>query len=284
MNPEIKDRFLLYLATEKSGGVAQTTIDRYMLDIEYLERELGNDLLTIKKYSELAAIIQRKNWASATRKHAADVAAVFFNWAFREGIIDDSPMRMGHEFKLKRSHQLDFFDWESEDFKKMIYDPENTVRENAILHTLRSSGLRNAELCALKRVDYQDRWLKVVGKGDCERFAPVDKECKFWLDLYLPTLAYRYTGPFLFVNADYRPLVPHTLWRWIAKKGQRLGIKAYPHKFRKSLGGELIKRGADITVAQRVLGHKDVDTTANYYVGFSKKSLLEIYDKTLETA
>ena len=287
MNPDIKDRFAHYLTHEKGGGLSPVTIRFYLYKLEYLYKAHGGELLDLKTYPQIASLIRsiraKRDWGSSMTKNTADIASVFFNWACREGIIEDSPFRLGHEFKNNDPRQKDFFDWDSADFKKLVYDPNNSVRFNAILHTLRSSGVRASELCSLHLMDYQDRWLEIRnGKGGDSRFAPVDQEAIFWLDLYIPLRNQHYTGPELFLNENLKPLNPHTLWKYIYNRGKKIGVRSYPHKFRKSLGGQLIKNGADLTVAQQVLGHKDISTTANYYVGFKKKTLLDMYDKHLK--
>jgi len=290
MKDEILARFVEYLKLEKSGGLCEGTIRRYLLSLKYVTADNSCDLLTAKSYKDAAGLIRlsraKRNWKSATTKHAADAISVFYTWACREGIIEDSPMRLGHEFKNNDPRQMDFFDWGSPEFQKILHDPNNSVRFTAILHTLRSSGMRSSELCNLKKTDRRDkRWFRISkGKGGAERFAPIDEECSNWLDIYERRRDLHYSGEWYFTTEQYKPLSPHTLWKNIYKRGKKLGFRAYPHKFRKSLGGELIKRGADISVAQQVLGHADVKTTANYYTGFTKKTLLDIYDKTLETA
>lgn len=280
------DKFVEYLRYEKSGGLAEGTIERYLLNLRHLASQAGKDLLEIKTYQEISSYIrslrEKNRWSSSTTKNAADTYSVFFNWAFRYGLIQDSPMRLGHEFKNKDRKQMDFFDWDSEDFKKLIYNPNNSIKDNAILHTLRSSGVRASDLCnfTFSDVDIKDRWFFVRGgKGGVDRHAPFDEETQMWLSIYIPLVKNHSSEKWLFQTEDFKQFKPQTLYKLISRKAEKLGIHACPQKFRRSLGGELIARGADLTVVQKTLGHARASTTADYYVHFKSEKLKEQYDK-----
>ena len=285
-------KFADYLKYEKSGGLKQGSIDRYLLNLRHFQQESGKHLFELRSYKDVADAIRglrtRHNWSGSTTKNAADTASVFYNWAARFQFIKESPMQMGHEFKNKDRRQMDFFDWESADFKKLIYNPNNSVRDNAIFHTLRSSGLRAGELCDLKFRNPNDVFLKErvlrVREAKCNgwREANFDEETQTWLAIYIPQLERHSRLDHLFQNENFREqLSTSTLYKMVSRKADRIGIRAYPHKFRRSLGGEMISNGADLTMVKEQLGHKRISTTADHYVGFSTKRKKENYDRYL---
>ena len=285
-------QFVDYLRLEKRGGLCENSISRYLLNMRHFQEQSGKHLIEMTTYREVSDTIRgvsaRRDWSDSTRKNAADTASVFFKFAMRFQYIQKNPMEMGHEFSVKKSPQMDFFDWNSADFKKLVYCPNNSVRDCAIFHTLRSAGLRASELCALRYrdpndIDLDQRWVHIrCGKGSINRYAPFDQEAKLWLSLYLPYIGQHSRIPEVFQNEDFtRPLTSDTLYKLVSRKARRLGIKASPHAFRRSLGGEMIARGADISVVQQVLGHKSASTTANYYVHFKKERLRDLYDHSL---
>ena len=49
------------------------------------------------------------------------------------------------------------------------------------------------------------------------------------------------------------------------KNRAEIKSRAYPHKFRKTLGMELKNRGADIGIIQEIMGHASPAVTALYY-------------------
>lgn len=284
MTPEIRKRFETFLIHEK--GLSDASIKAYLSHIRYLYRET-EDPLKLTAYREVAHLIielkKKRNWSDRMTYKMASMTCVFFNWAAREGLIPESPMRLGHQFKKVESKQVEFFDWDSGEFKKLMNHPGLSVRTRTILHVLRSSGIRNSELCSLKKSDVQDRWLRIrEGKGGRERFAPVDQECRRWLDLYMNDLeSYGMRGNQLFYTEDMkREIRPHILWKQLSNIGRRIGLKVYPHKFRHSLAGRLIEKGADITIAAEVLGHKSLSTTKQY-THLRKEKTAAIYDSVL---
>ena len=76
-------------------------------------------------------------------------------------------------------------------------------------------------------------------------------------------------------------MTPDNLYKMVARKAEKLGMKACPHMFRRSLGGEIIARGGDITIAQRILGHASASTTARHYIFYKSGRLRDLYDQTM---
>lgn len=278
MNAPILQGFEDFLLHEK--GLKPISAKAYIKHLSYL-----TDALSLKTYREVAnAIIdlkKQRNWSDRMTYKFASMCAVFFNYAQREGIIEDSPMRLGHGFKKSDTRPAEFFDWDSPDMARILHNPNLTIRMKAILFTLKSSGIRNSELCSLQRSDWQEDWIRVrEGKGGRERFAPLDDDCKKWLSIYTDDLRNFYNGPMLFTTEQYTPLNSHTLWKQLYMMGKRLGIRIYPHKFRHSLGGRMIQKGADISVVADVLGHRSLSST-KVYIHHKKESLLEQYKKCI---
>lgn len=284
--------FLDYLRREKNGGLSENTIQRYQIHFDHFEKHAGKHPIELTTYAEVSSMIRaiskQRSWSSATTKMAADAASVFYAWAFRFKHIAENPLQLGHEFKRKETKQMDFFEWNDVGFKKLINNPNNSVRDNAIFHTLRSAGLRASELCALRHedpndVDLDGRWFHVrCGKGGRGRGVPFDAETKLWLGLYIPQLKRHSRIPALFQMHDFTaPMTPVTLYKMVARKAEKLGMKACPHMFRRSLGGEIIARGGDLTIAQQVLGHANASTTAKHYVYYKRGRLRDLYDQTL---
>jgi integrase len=63
---------------------------------------------------------------------------------------------------------------------------------------------------------------------------------------------------------------------------QFTGLRVHPHLFRHA-GAKLHLdlHPGEYAVVQRVLGHRSMDTTTNYYTGFEGKSAARHYDKTM---
>lgn len=276
------DRFFYWLAEVKRS--APNTIKNYQFHLRALI-ERGGDLLLLNEYRQIESLIldikQARGWTDRATYKTAIIAKVFFDWAFREGMIAINPMAAGHSFRKHDSHRIEFFDWASIEFKKLLKSPRNTVRTMTILHFLRSSGIRAGELCNLKKGDVHGRILNVIGKTG-RRDAVIDSEAEGWLKTYREGLDLYYTGEWLFTDEKMeRKLSEHALWRHIHNIGARIGVVAYPHKFRHSLGGAIVAAGGDIGLAADLLGHKSTNMTKRY-LHFSPAQKLTQYDKILQ--
>lgn len=289
---DLLQQFVNYLRYEKKGGLAENTISRYLLNLRWLEHASQKHPFEIKTYPELARYIQElrkeNRWSSSTQKNAADSYSVFYTWALRHQHIqhEDHPMIMGHEFKNIEKRQMDFFDWDSDDFKKLIYNPSNSVRDHAIMHSLRSSGIRSGALCKLKFRNPCDIFMKEKffrcreDKGGKCHDANFDDDTADWLERHLFELKFHAVLDYAFQNDDYtKPLTPESLYKMIVRKTERLGIIGNPRKFRRSLGGEMLNNGAELTDVQHQLGHARVQTTADHYICMSTKRRRERYQQ-----
>jgi integrase/recombinase XerD len=147
------------------------------------------------------------------------------------------------------------------------------VRNKAMLEVLYSCGLRVTELCELKlsAVNFIDRVIQVIGKGDKERMIPIGSTALETIDDYLAQ--YR---------ADIIPMKGHEDILFLGRQGRglsrqmaftmlrRVAIQAHvrktisPHTFRHSFATHLLEAGADLRAVQEMLGHAQIATTEIY--------------------
>jgi len=146
------------------------------------------------------------------------------------------------------------------------------VRDAAILAMLIATGMRRAELCALRTsdVDLQSGKLRVIGKGDKERTAYLRNGALRYLRDWL---AVRGDGPgpiFCRINKAGRifpegALSTTAMHKIITKRAAEAGLSDItPHDFRRTYAGELLDAGQDIATVAALLGHASVQTTARY--------------------
>ena len=147
------------------------------------------------------------------------------------------------------------------------------VRDAAILALLIATGMRRAELCALRMgdVDLETGRLRIIGKGDKERTAYLRNGAARYLRDWL---AVRGDGPgpiFCRINKAGRifpdhPLSTTAMHKIITKRAAEAGLssKISPHDFRRTYAGELLDAGQDIATVAALLGHAKVETTARY--------------------
>jgi len=168
-------------------------------------------------------------------------------------------------------------------------DPEGHprgVRDRAILETLYATGMRVSELRLLRRdqVLADVGLVRVIGKGNKERLAPIGMPALRWIDLYnrrsRPLLVKKGVmhDDVLFLNSRGRALSRNALWKMTRAYAEQAGVKTpvHPHTFRHTFATHLLEGGADLRSVQEMLGHEDINTT-QIYTHIDREYLREVH-------
>jgi site-specific recombinase XerD len=150
------------------------------------------------------------------------------------------------------------------------------LRDQAVLETIYSCGLRISELCGLRVDDLNldERVVRLRGKGKKERQSPIGQPAIDAIERYWRELAQPPGREELVFNV--RPLtVQKNLKRYLARAG--LDPKITPHKLRHSYATHLLDRGADLRSVQELLGHAHLATT-EVYTHVTVERLKKAYD------
>ncbi len=164
------------------------------------------------------------------------------------------------------------------------------MRDLAILETLYSCGIRVSELTGmnLSSIDFDQRLVKVLGKGNKERIVPIGRYALRAIKNYMEatySLRKRTHGDTqdspLFINFRGGRLSTRSIARMIKKyeKEQGLMTEITPHGLRHSFATHLLDGGADLRSVQELLGHASLSTTQKY-THVSLDRLMAVYDKS----
>lgn len=142
-------------------------------------------------------------------------------------------------------------------------DPLRTLRNQAIIRLLYSTGCRVSELAALDRRDVVADAIRVFGKGGKWRCAFVSPPAREALDRYLE--ARTDSNPALFVSRRGRLCVA-MIELIVRRAARKAGItkKVTPHTLRHSFATHLLREGAPLPAIQELLGHSSILTTQIY--------------------
>ena len=155
-----------------------------------------------------------------------------------------------------------------------------TVRDQAMLELLYSSGARVSELIGINLSDLNSietddgviTTLKLRGKGSKERIVPLGSYASKAIDNYktrvrpdLATKSAKITSA-LFLNSRGTRISRQSAWQMVLDAAEAAGVTEHvsPHVFRHSYATHLLDGGADIRVVQELLGHASVTTTQIY--------------------
>lgn len=149
------------------------------------------------------------------------------------------------------------------------------TRDAAILELFYSTGIRLSELIGLtpSDVDFHNRTIKVVGKGNKQRIIPFGRPAAAALKRYLAVRhEFEANGrdnqrsAHLFLTARGKTMSPKgvnvLVNKYIAAVSEIR--KKSPHVLRHSFATHLLNRGADLRAVKELLGHESLSTTQVY--------------------
>lgn len=156
-------------------------------------------------------------------------------------------------------------------FEVCASDPTPAGARDAALLACADAGLRRAEIALLDRADFdpENSRLKVHGKGNKDRFVPLNDGQQRAIEDWL-AIRGKQDGALLWpVNKGGklapRRMTSQAVYNAMQKRGQEAGVKDFsPHDWRRTLVGDLLDAGADISTVQKIMGHADPSTTARY--------------------
>ena len=146
---------------------------------------------------------------------------------------------------------------------------QNQKRDYAILMLFLNCGIRRSELVGLNLTDvYEDR-IRVLGKGNKERFVYFGSACRKAIDAYLPirTKQVLSDNRALFGSRDSNRISVTAVHRLVKKALLQAGLDAEQysaHKLRHTAATMMLSGGVDVKTVQEVLGHENLNTTQIY--------------------
>ena len=145
----------------------------------------------------------------------------------------------------------------------------NEKRDYAILMLFLNCGIRRSELVGLNLSDvYEDR-IRVVGKGNKERFVYFGSSCRKAIDAYLPSRNKQVLtdNRALFGSRDNNRISVTAVHRLVKKALLQAGLDSTQfsaHKLRHTAATMMLSGGVDVKTVQEVLGHENLNTTQIY--------------------
>ncbi len=146
---------------------------------------------------------------------------------------------------------------------------QNQKRDYAILMLFLNCGIRRSELVGLNISDvYEDR-IRVLGKGNKERFVYFGSACRKAIDAYLQVRNRQVLSDnkALFGSRDSNRISVTAVHRLVKKALLQAGLDASQysaHKLRHTAATMMLSGGVDVKTVQEVLGHENLNTTQIY--------------------
>lgn len=290
-NQAIKD-YKSYLKIER--GLSLNSIVSY-----------ENDILSLKNYildnkikespiectpDTVNSFIYNSSKKNSPRSQARKISGLksFFKFLVFEGYLKSSPMSNIESPKLGRKLP-DILNVEeiSQMISSIDIKEKFGQRNKTIIEILYGTGIRVSELIELKisNIFFKENLIRVLGKGDKERFVPIGlKAKKSIIDYINNDRKYQKieesSNDILILSRYGKKITRHMIFTLIKNISKKSGItkKISPHTFRHSFASHLLKNGADLRTIQLILGHENI-TTTEIYTHLDSKHLLNVMKK-----
>ena len=290
-NQAIKD-YKSYLKIER--GLSLNSIMSYENDIISLKNYILDNKIKESPIEctpdTLNSFIYNSSKKNSPRSQARKISGLksFFKFLVFEEYIKSSPMSNIESPKLGRKLP-DILNVEeiSQMINSINIKEKFGQRNKTIIEILYGTGIRVSELIELKisNIFFKENLIRVLGKGDKERFVPIGlKAKKSIIDYMNNDRKYQKieesSNDILILSKYGKKITRHMIFTLIKNISKKSGItkKISPHTFRHSFASHLLKNGADLRTIQLILGHENI-TTTEIYTHLDSKHLLNVMKK-----
>ena len=269
--------FKSYLQIERS--LADNSVQAYLRDVKKFANyaiplDISELKVTRENISNFLSEINKESISARSQARIISGIKAFYKYLIMEDYLKVNPTELieSPRIGLKLPDTLSLIE-----IDKLIaaVDLSNKQgeRNRAILETLYSCGLRVSELTSLQlsNIHFKEGYLKVIGKGDKERLAPIGGRAIKYLTIYINEVRNHQDikkghEDFVFLNNRGAKLTRVMIFLIIQKLTEAIGLKKKisPHTFRHSFATHLIEGGADLRAVQEMLGHESITTTEIY--------------------
>lgn len=265
-----------YLKLERN--YSPNTIEAYTHDIDYLfnflrGEQIGVEDVRLEHLETFAATIHEFGVSATSQARILSGVRSFFRFLVLDGVLRDDPSEL-LESPSVGEHLPEVLSTEEVDRMEAAIDLSKWEgqRNRAIIEVLFSCGLRVSELVSLKFSDVfaEEKYLRIVGKGDKERLVPISdtalNEIKLWLfDRNLMKIKPG-EQDYVFLNRRGAHLTRTMILIMIKRTAEEAGITktVSPHTLRHSFATALLQGGANLRAIQEMLGHENIKTTQIY--------------------
>ena len=281
-----------YLKIER--GLSSHTIQNYIRDVKKLISYIDKKKITCTPIEINEDLIQQFIYEIAKeispRSQARIISGLrsFFDYLIFENYRESNPTDLIETPKIGVKLPDTLSEHEINSLISAIdLSKAEGERNRAMLETMYSCGLRVSELIHLKISDlfFEEGFIKIVGKGNKERFVPIHSSAQNYIMLYMNEIRSHLSikkgfEDTLFLNRRGKSLSRQMIFMILKALAIKINLnkKISPHTFRHSFATHLLKNGADLRAIQQMLGHESI-TTTEVYVHLDTSYLKEVVEK-----
>lgn len=270
-------QFLEYLEFEKK--YSEHTITAYRKDLlsfsEFIAAEYDSNDLTGVNYSQVRSwivnLVESGLSNNSVNRKVSSLKS-YYKFLQKTKQLEVSPLAKHKSMKVSKKLQIPFSEDEvGEALGSLSAEGFEEVRNKLMVEIFYSTGIRRSELINIKlsNVDIYGKSLKVLGKGNKERYIPLLSSVVDTLKAYLAErkeVENSISGGYLFLTSKgvkmYDSLVYRTINNYF--RGISSKLKKSPHILRHSFATHLLNQGAHLNAVKELLGHSSLAATQVY--------------------
>ncbi len=261
-------------------GLSSNSIESYLNDVKKLTAYLEDNKILVSPITitknEIRDFIYFASKEIKPRSQSRLISGLksFFNYLIFEDYRSTNPLDLIESPKIGRKLP-DTISTEEIDLiiSQIDLSHPQGERNRTMLEMLYGCGLRVSELIHLQLSDlfFEEGFIRVIGKGNKERFVPVNQQTIKYVTIYINEIRIHINTKkgfedTLFLNRRGKMLTRNMVFLIIKDLALKAGIdkKISPHTFRHSFATHLLENGADLHAIQQMLGHESITTTEIY--------------------
>lgn len=277
---DMEGKINYFIATKKLEGLSEKTLKNYRYVLLKLQNFFNKPTSTITTVDiKMFMYSESENKSPASLNTFMTPVRLFFKWLQNEEFIVKDPCASIKPVKEPKRVRKPL----NEEQVEILRDCTLSKRDRALLEFFLSTGCRVGEVTEvkIKDVDFNNKTLLVIGKGNKERRVYFTERCKRALINYLN--AREDNSPYLFVssNAPFKKLynrgIEHLVRRM--QKLANIEMNITPHTFRHTFATFALRSGMKPEVIQEILGHNDVGLTLKVYAKLAQTEIEYSYRK-----
>ena len=268
-------RFIRLMQNEMPLSTDINVIPIKDIDIEFIRSITTSQIFDFLSYlandriANPDALSPERGISATSRSRKLSAIKSFYKYlTIRTKQLTENPVADLEYPKLRKSLPRYLTFKESAALLQSVSGP-NAKRDYAILMLFLNCGIRRSELVGLNLNDvYEDR-IRVIGKGNKERFVYFGTSCRKAIEAYLPERNKQVSSDnrALFGSRDSNRISVTAVHRLVKKALLQAGLdpELYSaHKLRHTAATMMLSGGVDVKTVQEVLGHENLNTTQIY--------------------
>jgi site-specific recombinase XerD len=244
----------------------QDNLDQFLeyagnIDLKDLTPELVNSF--IQWYGDRPGRVGDRI-SPATLHKAYAVINRFCRWIYLQRWIDRCITDFTRAPRLNKPIKDTLTD---EEIARLLHSVRGNVRDHLIFSFFLDTGCRLNEVVQLNvdDIDFEQRLVKVHGKGNKEGVVPIGQRVTRDLFVYIHNVRDAAPGErALFLNRDGTRLEYNGLSQLIRRRFDKLGIEGRAHKMRHTFATQFLRNGGNLEALRRILRHSDIKVTQQY--------------------